>query len=94
MKRLLAEHADLHVACLKWPRTTGPQAQPTWMLLVGHASDKDASPWNLFEPELIGEANLSSALPTTLAAQWILAHEARCAAAASISDFAEALGLH
>ena len=54
---LLAEHADLHVACLKWPRTTGPQAQSTWMLLVGHASDKDANPWNLFEPELICEAN-------------------------------------
>ena len=58
---LLAEHADLHVACLKWPKTTGSQAQPTWMVTFGYASDNDASEWNLFEPELICEANLSFA---------------------------------
>ena len=55
---LLAEHADFHVACLKWPKTTGSQA---WMVTFCYASDNDASPWNLFEPELICEANLSFA---------------------------------
>ena len=39
-------------------------------------------------------ARRTSALPTTLAAQWISAHQASCASVASISDFAEALGLH
>ena len=57
----LAEHADLHVDCLKWPKTTESQAQPTWMVTFGCASDDDASQWNLFEPELICEANLSFA---------------------------------
>ena len=61
MEKLLAEHADLHVACLKWPKTTGSQTQPTWRVTFGYASDNDASPWNLFEPELICEANLSFA---------------------------------
>ena len=41
--------------------TTGPQAQPTWMVTFCYASDNDAGPWNLFESELICEANLSFA---------------------------------
>ena len=31
------------------------------MLTFGYASNKDANPWNLFEPELICEAHLSFA---------------------------------